>query len=651
MAIIRVLAIVVGDDNTTFYKEDGSTFDLPSSDPRLGKIIETATPAIAAGQVAHIDFESVQTTHYKQFEEKTNGLVRLFRVAKKVVSHIFKDPHDPENKPAPQTIGTVPVVTNGQPAVAPAAPVPVPAPDAPAPVNEPVAIEPQPEVVAKTEKLTNAASEILSKAQSVNDEKFTDDETTDDDTIIAVVKDEKGEDVIIPGMENLQAHMALALKLGSTTGVENFLKRIAPVIAKRGHSIDDLLRFMVKNDMPIADDGCLIAFKTLNRRGNHNDGQYVDIHSGNVHQRVGSKVFMAEGLVDPNRRNECSNGLHVARRAYVGGFRGSHGVMCIIKVAPEDAIAVPAYDGNKMRVCGYHIVADVPASDHNFVYSNQPIPKDSETAKLLGAIIKGKHIGVIEHVEIGGARGGNLRIQKLQSEATDRKQLQEAKQEAKTAVPIASIDDKKDGAFTGSVDAKDVAKNVAAAKAQAGTSKAAQARVLFEGKNYVELLAFKKSAKKGWSALGFNATEEALITSHAAPAAKPAPAAQPVAKPVTTPPASAAEPEKPKIPNAKTKAAMRDVKAGKTTKTGTVENTMAELNKKDEPKMTGTRAEVARALFDQATGTGSAAGKAPDKSRWGSLWQHRKECKKGWDLLGFTPKEIERIKTNKPDHI
>lgn len=614
MAIIRVLAIVVGDDNTTFYKEDGSTFDLPSTDPRLGKIIETATPAIAAGQVANIDFESVQTTHYKQFEEKTNGLVRLFRVAKKVVSHIFKDPHDPANKPEPQTIGTVPVVTNGQPAV---------------PAAEPVAIEPQPEVVAKTEKLTNAASEILSKAQSVNDEKFTDDETTDDDTIIAVVKDEKGEDVIIPGMENLQAHMALALKLGSTIGVENFLKRISTVIAKRGHSIDDLLRFMQRNDMPIADDGCLVAFKTLNRRGNHNDGQYVDIHSGNVHQRVGSKVFMAESMVDPNRRNDCSNGLHVARRAYVGGFRGSHGVMCIIKVAPEDAIAVPQYDGNKMRVCGYHIVADVPKGDQNFVYSNQPIPKDSETAKLLGAIIKGKHIGVIEHVEIGGARGGNLRVQKLQSESADRKQLSEAKAEAKAAEPIASIDDKKDGAFTGSVDAKDVATKVAAAKAQAAPSKSAQARVLFEGKNYVELLAFKKSAKKGWSALGFNATEEALILSHAAPA-------QPVAKAATTPPASKPEPAP-----AKKKAEPKP----KATKPA------AEPVKKDEPKMTGTRAEVARALFDQATGTGSAEGKAPDKSRWGSLWQHRKECKKGWDLLGFTPKEIERIKLNKPDHI
>lgn len=602
MAIIRIKAIVVGDENTTFYREDGQTFDLPTSDPRMGKIIEEATPSIAAGQVALVDFESVQTTHYKQFEEKTNGLVKLFRVAKKFVSHIFHDPHDPENqKPEPQVIGIVPGSQTEE-------------------VQqqlEQALNEPQPEVQAKTDKLTNAASEIISKAQSVNDPKFTDDETKDDDTIIAVVEDEKGEQVIIPGMENLKDHMALALKLGSTTGVQNFLTRISKVIGKRGHSIDDLLRFMSRNDMPIADDGCLVAFKTLNRRGNHRD-VYQDIHSGNVIQRVGSKVFMAESMVDPNRRNECSNGLHVARRAYVGGFRGSHGVMCLIKVAPEDVIAVPSYDANKMRVCGYHIVADVPSEDHGKVYSNQPIPKDSPTAKVLGAVIKGHHIGIIEHVEIGGARGGNLRVTKVGSEADNNRQLKEARDESRKAEPVASLDDKKDGANASGVDTKAVAAKVAETKAAAAPSKSAQARVLFDAKKFPELIAFKKAAKKGWSALGFNATEEAMILN---------------AKTGTTPPASPSEPAKaediPHVPNKKTVKALKEAEA------------LATETK--EPKMEGTRAEVARTLFDQA-----AAG---DKTRWGSLWRHQKECKKSWKVLGFSDKEIERIKTNKPDWV
>lgn len=59
----------------------------------------------------------------------------------------------------------------------------------------------------------------------------------------------------------------------------------------------------------------------------------------------------------------------------------------------------------------------------------------------------------------------------------------------------------------------------------------------------------------------------------------------------------------------------------------------------------------ARMLFEQATGTGAAEGKAPDRSRWGTLWRFQKDAKKGWNILGFTPREIERIKLNKPDHI
>ncbi len=40
-----------------------------------------------------------------------------------------------------------------------------------------------------------------------------------------------------------------------------------------------------------------------------------------------------------------------------------------------------------------------------------------------------------------------------------------------------------------------------------------------------------------------------------------------------------------------------------------------------------------------------------DERRWTALWQFQKTCKKGWDKLGFTSREIERIKINKPDFI
>jgi len=622
MAIIRVIAIVVGEDTTTFYKEDGETIDLVSTDPRIPNMVALATPAIAAGLVASVDFAG--ENGYQKFEEKTGGLVKLFRVAKKFVQHIFEAPAKLE----PQTIGTVPVV---------AAPVEAFNPlhaslEAPAVPAAPEPTELKPEAQAKADKFQSATDAILANAKSVTSENFTDDETKDDETIIAVVKDRAtGKQVVIPGMEHLRDHMAIALKLGSTKGVEAFLQRISKVIDKRGHSINDLLNFMSKNDMPIADDGTFVAFKTLNRRGNH-AGEYQDIHSGNVIQHVGSKVFMAEKMVDPNRHNECSNGLHVARRAYVGGFRGSHGVMCIIKVAPEDAIAVPARDGHKMRVCGYHIVADVPEDGKAQVYANKPIPKDSATGKLLGAIIRGDHIGVIEEVEIGGARGGNLSVTKLGSEAENSKALKEITERAKTAEPVASIDDSKDGATTAPkpIDTKGIAANVAATKKEAGQTKGQQARMLYTNGKLVELREFKKQAKKSWEVLGFAPEEIALIT---APGTSPVTNGQPTSTPAATTKPEAkvpAESSPKKTPIAKnpTTLGASGSESSPTTK---------------EPKMEGTRAEVARILFNQA-----AAG---SKTRWGSLWRHQKECKKSWKVLGFSDKEIERIKTNKPDWV
>src|SRR5690606_22957135 len=130
------------------------------------------------------------------------------------------------------------------------------------------------------------------------------------ETIVAVTKSGK----IIPGVERIKSQFAGAIKNSNTKGIEIFLERISKVYKKRRHTVEDLLRFMERGDLPIADDGTIVIYKKLIR---HNDKQYVDGHSRNVIQKVGSFVYMEEALVDPDRRNECSNGLHVARRGYI----------------------------------------------------------------------------------------------------------------------------------------------------------------------------------------------------------------------------------------------------------------------------------------------------------------------------------------------
>lgn len=189
------------------------------------------------------------------------------------------------------------------------------------------------------------------------------------------------------------------------------MARVAAVASKRNHSAQDLMKFLQKGDLPIADDGSIIIYKVLRSKSNGKH-TYVDCHTKNVPQRVGSYVHMAESLVDPDRRNECSNGLHVARRGYVGGFSGD--VCVIAKVAPEDVIAVPQYDANKMRVCGYHILFELSDDDFKKLKKNQPITDTTEGKLLVGRAIAGDHPPPIENVKITEHHGRGIVITSLQ---------------------------------------------------------------------------------------------------------------------------------------------------------------------------------------------------------------------------------------------
>jgi hypothetical protein len=61
------------------------------------------------------------------------------------------------------------------------------------------------------------------------------------------------------------------------------------------------------------------------------------------------------------------------------------------------------------------------------------------------------------------------------------------------------------------------------------------------------------------------------------------------------------------------------------------------------------RVEKARQFFDEAINYERTP--ADRKSSWGQLWLLKLKAKYGWDKLGFSDKEAERIKTNKPDWV
>lgn len=289
-----------------------------------------------------------------------------------------------------------------------------------------------------------AASEKLAAlgAISTDDANFHTD-VKEDEVVVAVTNNG-----VIPGVENLQRHLRQSAQLKDYKGFTKFLERLAPVIKDRLHSVEDLMKFMETAELPIADDGSILFLKRLKFRGEENGKRiFVDCHSGNIRQWVGCKVQVREDLVDPDRRQDCSNGLHVASMSYIRTFGGN--VTILGKVAPEDVFAVPEYNTNKMRVAAYHIIAELPEEERCNVNSGIYLSKTEVGKKLLNDAIVGNHSSPTTLVMVGGHRGTNLKYTNLSSGSVEQFRtvankealnMEESLNEALAAEPVKATD-------------------------------------------------------------------------------------------------------------------------------------------------------------------------------------------------------------------
>jgi len=485
----KIIAAVVDTQQLILYKTDGTKIYIPQGDSRIRAIIDQVMPILNAGGVAEINLEAAN--EYAAFEKKASGLVRLFRVAKKAIAHLVGS--DEERAAiAPMSAGKVPT-------------------------------EDQPNAVK-----AGTIDEIMANATPVSSPSFKESETQEEHTMVAVVGTGK-EARIVPGVEALKGQMSHAAKLGSTKGVEALIARLSKVNENRGHSVQDVLRFLEKGDLPVADDGSIIAYKILKHRPNstelkQQENVFYDCYSGKIPQKVGSYVCVAEELVDRNRRNECSNGLHIARRGYLGDFPGD--VCVLTKIDPEDVVTVPHNDPNKVRVCGYHILGVIPDEEFQKLKRNQPMTDSSECRRLLQQAISGDHVGRLEKVQVTQQMGGGVVITQFgvekriePSSAKPSKSIAE-KDIAPTAV---ALDDKTVSAGEGSaavpVDPRDVSKKVQDQKNQSQPSRATLAAELVgrmangdlpnsERKDAADaLVALKKRSKVGYLALGLTSSQ------------------------------------------------------------------------------------------------------------------------------------------------
>lgn len=299
------------------------------------------------------------------------------------------------------------------------------------------------------------------------------------ETLVAVVKTEAGT-VEIPGMEKIEKQIEHAA-FNSAKGLQKFLERCATV--KRGHTVRELLNFMEKGDLPIADDGSIVAYKVLRNSGIIDGkritvaGTFFDPHSQKVPQKVGSFVTMDEKLVDPSRRTQCSTGLHIARRGYLRSF--SADVATMVKVNPEDVIAVPEREPDKMRACGYHVVALLDNAAYQLLRNDQPATKHAPTAEILAKVIAGDHIGITERVIIGAAMGGDIKVEptdlgkKLGFAKIVKDDTSVPKPAPAPIAPVKALDDKENKPAE-VVSVKEVKKEIEAAVAEKAAEKAAK---------------------------------------------------------------------------------------------------------------------------------------------------------------------------------
>jgi hypothetical protein len=387
---IRVIAAVLDTQHLLLYKEDGSTISIPQGDIRLQKILDTVVPQI--NRQGWAEFKEEHLNSYAGFEKKTG--IKLFRVLKETVKSLFSTDEERAHVDTtkPITVGKVPVRADAQASAI-------------SQVQSIVQAEPKEKPQRRVPTLGEG---LLTNAQPVKED---DHPLQHNETIVAVVGDN-----VIPGVEMLKGQMDHIQRGNSTVGMTKLLERLGKMIGQRGHSVEDILRFLERGDLPVADDGSIIAYKVLKTYGNSREfdrrgGLFFDCHTGQVPQQVGSVVRVDETLVDKNRRNECSNGLHIARRGYIGNFSGDVLVLC--KIEPEDIITVPHNDPNKVRVCAYHIIAQISHEDHQKLRANRPMTDNEEAQILLAKAIAGDHIGKIEEVRITKQGGQGIQTKQL----------------------------------------------------------------------------------------------------------------------------------------------------------------------------------------------------------------------------------------------
>jgi hypothetical protein len=122
-------------------------------------------------------------------------------------------------------------------------------------------------------------------------------------------------------------------------------------------SREELYLFLEGADLPITEDGCFLAYKSVR-------ADFKDKYSGKFDNSPGVTHTMERREVDDNRDRTCSYGFHAAAYEYAKNFMsGGWDKMVAVKINPKDVVSVPAdYRNQKLRCCKYTVLYEVPGA-------------------------------------------------------------------------------------------------------------------------------------------------------------------------------------------------------------------------------------------------------------------------------------------------
>lgn len=133
------------------------------------------------------------------------------------------------------------------------------------------------------------------------------------------------------------------------TPIVNFMENLMKNPSKR--AIDELYGFLEYANLPLTEDGHFIAYKKV-------QSNFKDIYSGTIDNSVGSKVKMLRGLVNDDKEQTCSTGLHFCSKEYLSKFGTSpSNVVVLLKINPMNVVSIPIdYNNTKGRCCEYEVI-------------------------------------------------------------------------------------------------------------------------------------------------------------------------------------------------------------------------------------------------------------------------------------------------------